>query len=219
MRMHADLAARRSRVAAAWLVAVVVTLIAGTAHTAAGGAAPHVTALVAGALVSGFLGMAALSALRTGRLSRLGLAGVVALDQAVQHVAFSLLGPATGSAVATGADAAAGHAAHGALDATTAAIAAAGIPSATAAPALMTAHHALAALASYLLLRHAAAAIARALQSLALAVARVLEPLASPALPVVVRAPLESAALVIPSAVVVLGGAGRRGPPAVALAR
>jgi hypothetical protein len=218
MRMHADLAARRSRVAAAWLVAVVVTLIAGTAHTAAGGSPPHVTALVAGALVSGFLGMAALSALRTGRLSRLGLAGVVALDQSVQHVAFSLLGPATGSAVATGADAAAGHAAHGALDATTAAIAAAGIPSTTAAPALMTAHHALAALASYLLLRRGAAAVARALQALALAIARVLEPVVAAALPVVVRALLESA-LPLPSAVVVLGGAGRRGPPVVALAR
>lgn len=83
----------------------------------------------------------------------------------------------------------------------------------------MVAHHALAALASFLLLRHGAAAIGRALQSLGLALARVLQHLAPPPLLPSPRLPLESAETLVPSAVVVLGGAGRRGPPAVALAR
>ncbi|MDO8337962.1 MAG: hypothetical protein Q7T15_06880, partial [Microcella sp.] len=113
MRMHADLAARRSRVAASWIVALVATVIAASAHTLAGGAAPHALALLLGVGVSGFLGMTALSALRDGRLSRLGLAGVIALDQAVFHLVFSLLGPAGRGAVAPGADAPAGHPAHG----------------------------------------------------------------------------------------------------------
>jgi len=38
MRMHADLAARRSRVAASWIIALVATVIAASAHTLAGGA-------------------------------------------------------------------------------------------------------------------------------------------------------------------------------------
>lgn len=224
MRMHADLAARRSRVAASWIVALVATVLAASAHTLAGGAAPHALALLVGVGVSGFLGMTALSALRTGRLSRLGLAGVVALDQAVFHLVFSLLGPAGGAAVATGADAPVGHATHGALDAVSVAIAPAGIPIEAAAPlagatALMGLHHAVAAVASYVLLRRGSAAVAAALDALGLALARLLERVVAPRSPVRGRAPLGGAERLVLPAVVVLGGSGRRGPPAVALAR
>lgn len=223
MRMHADLAARRSRVAASWIVALVATVIAASAHTLAGGAAPHALALLVGVGVSGFLGMTALSAVRAGRLSRLGLAGVVALDQAVFHLVFSILGPASGASVATGADAGAGHATHGALDAA-AAIAPAGFPIDAAAPlagatALMGLHHAVAAVASYVLLRRGSVAIAAALDALGLALARLLEPVVAAVAPVPGRAPLGAAERLILPAVIVLGGSGRRGPPAVALAR
>lgn len=223
MRMHADLAARRSRVAASWIVALVATVIAASAHTLAGGAAPHALALLLGVGASGLLGMTALAALRAGRLSRLGLAGVVALDQAVFHLAFSLLGPA-GGGVASGADALAGHPAHGALDAASVAIAPAGIPIEAAAPlagatALMGLHHAIAAVASYVLLRRGSAAIASAFEALGLALARLLEPVVVVVAPVLGRAPLGGVERLVLPAVVVLGGSGRRGPPAVALAR
>ncbi|KQV24700.1 hypothetical protein ASG83_09145 [Yonghaparkia sp. Soil809] len=222
--MHADLAARRSRVAASWIVALVTTVVAASAHTLAGGAAPHALALLVGVGASGFLGMTALSALRAGRLSRLGLAAVVALDQTVFHLVFSLLGPAGGAAVATGADAPAGHPAHGAIEAAAVAIAPAGIPVEAAAPlagatALMGLHHAVAALTSYALLRRGSEAVAAALHALGLALARLLEPVVAAAAPVVGRAPLGGAGRRLLPAVVVLGGSGRRGPPAVALAR
>lgn len=224
MRMHADLAARRSRVAASWIVALVTTVIAASAHTLAGGAAPHALALLVGVGVSGFLGMTALSALRAGRLSGLGLASVVALDQVVFHLVFSLLGPAGGAAVATGADAPAGHATHGALDATAVATAPAGIPIEAAAPlagatALMGLQHAVAAVASYVLLRRGSAAIAAALDALGLALARLLEPVVTPQPVVLDRAPVRGVERLARPAVVVLGGSGRRGPPAIALAR
>lgn len=224
MRMHADLAARRSRVAASWIVALVVTVIAASAHTLAGGAAPHALALVVGVGVSGLLGMTALSALRTGRLSRLGLAGVVALDQAAFHLVYSLLGQADGTAGGPGGDALAGHPTHGALDAAAVAIAPAGIPIEVAAPlagatTLMGLHHAVAAVASYLLIRRGSAAMAAALDALGLALARLLEPVVTPELVVIGRAPLGGTERSVLPAVVVLGGAGRRGPPAVALAR
>ncbi|GAA1688783.1 hypothetical protein GCM10009792_05960 [Microcella alkalica] len=222
--MHADLAARRSRVAASWIVALVATAIAASAHTLAGGAAPHPLSLIVGVGVSGFVGMAALSALRTGRLSRFGLAGVVALDQAVFHLVFSLLGPAGGSAVATGGDAPVGHATHGGLDAASAAIAPAGIPIEAAAPlagatALMGLHHAVAAVASYVLLRRGSSAVATALDALGLALARLLEPLLTPQVVFAGRAGERSVERSALHSVLVLGGSGRRGPPVVARAR
>ena len=217
--MHADLAARRSRVAAAWIVALIVTVVAASAHTLAGGAPPHLTALVVAGLVSGFLGMAALSALRSGALSRLGLAGLVALDQLVQHAAFTLLAPTGGGAAAASADAVAGHAGHAAHAAPSVAIAATGIPLDAAAPALMGAHHALAAAVSFVLLRRGAAAIAAALEALELALTRLVEPVAATAFPSPARAPLGAVEHPLAPAVVVLGGSGRRGPPVLGLAR
>lgn len=220
MRMHADLDARRSRVAAAWVVALVVTVIAAVAHVAAGGAAPHPTALVAGGLVSGFLGMAVVCSHGAAGLSSRRLALVVALDQTVQHVAFSLLGSSGGSSLATHADAVAGHAAHGALAAPSASIAATGIPVAATAPGLMVAHHAIAALLAFALIRRGSSAIAAALRALGFALARLLEPVAPAAVPLdAPRALLDARELLPSPAAVVLGGSGRRGPPAIALAR
>lgn len=218
--MHADLDARRSRVAASWIVALVVTAIAGTAHVLAGGTVPHPTALVAGALVSGFLSMAALAGVRGGDLSRRRLALVVVIDQAAQHLALSLLGPAGGAALADHGDAAADHATHAALGAPPASIAVSGIPFDAAAPALMGAHHALAAVAAFALLRRGAAAIAAALRSLGVAIARLTEPVSAETVRPVALALLTALGMQpSPAAAFVLGGSGRRGPPRFALAR
>lgn len=224
MRMHADLDARRSRVAAAWIVALVATVIAASAHILAGGAPPHALVLLVGAGVSGFLGMIVLTTLRAGSLSRFRIASIVALDQALFHLVFSLLGPAGGAAVTPGGDAGGVHAAHGALVAPTAAIAPAGLPIGPAAPfsgasTFMGLNHAIAGVASYVLLRRGSAATAAALDALGLALARLLEPVVAPH-PAVVPLALPGGVvrLVLP-AVIVLGGSGRRGPPVVALAR
>lgn len=221
--MHADLAARRSRVAASWIVALVTTIVAASAHTVAGGAAPHPTALLAGALASGFLSMSVLAALRSSRPSRLGLAGLVVLDQVSFHLAFSLLGPADTVTVATGSDAVADHLTHGAFDAASVAIAPAGIPFEAVAPlagaASLGLHHGIAAIVSFALLRRGSVAVAAALHALGLALARLVAPIAAPVHPAVGRAPLGAVEQILLPAVVVLGGSGRRGPPTVALAR
>lgn len=215
--MHADLTARRTRVAASWIVALVATAIAAAAHLLAGGAAPHAVALVAAVAISGFISMLVVAGRRTGRASRAGVAAAVAIDQALFHLVFAALGaggPLGSSAGSTtlGADA---HAVHGPL----ASPGLAAAPLAEAPAFSMGAHHALAAVIAYGMLLRGTSAVTAALAALALLLARLLAPPPAAA-PLAVRRPAPAAAPAVPSpAVVVLGGIGRRGPPAIALAR
>ena len=217
--MHADLAARRTRVAASWIVALVATAVAAGAHMLAGGAAPHAVALVAAVSISGFVGVLVVAGRRSGRLSRAGVAAAVAIDQALFHLVFTALGaggplgPSTLRS-ATGADA---HALHGPLG--SAGLGTTAAPLAETPAFSMGAHHAIAAVIAYGMLLRGTSALTAALTTLGLLLARLLAP--SPALaPIPVRrAAIGVAALGLSPAVIVLGGIGRRGPPAFASAR
>lgn len=217
--MHADLAARRTRVAASWIVALVATAVAAGAHMLAGGAAPHAVALVAAVSISGFVGVLVVAGRRSGRLTRVGVAAAVAIDQALFHLVFTALGaggplgPSTLRS-STGADA---HALHGPLG--SAGLGTAAAPLAETPAFSMGAHHAIAAVIAYGMLLRGTSALTAALTTLGLLLARLLAP--SPALaPIPVRrAAIGVAALGLSPAVIVLGGIGRRGPPAFASAR
>lgn len=210
--MHADLADRRTRVAASWIVALVVTTVAAALHTLAGGATPHPVALLAALLGSGFLGMLVVARRRAGRATRLGIAAAVAVDQAIAHLVFSTLGTSSlGSAADVGLHE---HLALGGPG-----LPAALAPVAEAPAAWMGAHHAVAAVIAYGMLLRGTAAVTAALAALGLLLARLLAPPPAPA-PLAMRRSAPAAATAAPSpAVVVLGGIGRRGPPAPALAR
>ncbi len=81
-------ATRMTRVASAWTVASVTTLVAAVAHLTAGGGAPSLAALALGLCGSGFLAM-----LVVGRRVRLAsLLGAVIVDQVALHALFTLLG-------------------------------------------------------------------------------------------------------------------------------
>lgn len=226
MRMHADLAARRTRVAASWIVALVATAVAATAHLLAGGAAPHAVALVVAVAISGFIGMLVVAGRRTGRLSHAGVAAAVAIDQALFHLVFTALGPGgplgstalgstTPGSTTLGADAHAVHVPLASPGLGTAVVA----PLADAPAFSMGAHHALAAVIAYGMLLRGTAALTAALTALGLLLARLLAP--SPTLaPIPVRRAAPAAmTLGLSPAVIVLGGIGRRGPPAFASAR
>lgn len=217
--MHADLAARRTRVAASWIVALVATAVAAGAHMLAGGAAPHAVALVAAVSISGFVGVLVVAGRRSGRLSRAGVAAAVAIDQALFHLVFTALGaggplgPSTLRS-ATGADA---HALHGPLG--SAGLGTAAAPLAETPAFSMGAHHAIAAVIAYGMLLRGTSALTAALTTLGLLLARLLAPSPAPAPIPVRRAAIGGAALGLSPAVIVLGGIGRRGPPAFASAR
>lgn len=216
MSSHADLAARRTRVAASWLVALVATVVAANAHVLAGGATPHGIALLVSVTLSGFLGMAVVAGRRSGRLSRLGVAAAVVLDQALFHLAFSVLGPA-GAITPAGAPADP-HTLHLGFDA--AALAPLALAPAAAAPDLsMGAHHLVVAVITYGMLLRGTAAVTAALTALGVLLARLLAPVTVAVLPPTSRAATLIANASPSPAAVVLGGIGRRGPPVVALAR
>lgn len=218
MRMHADLAARRTRVAASWIAALVATAVAAAAHMLAGGAAPHAVTLVAAVAISGFVGVLVVAGRRSGRLSRAGVAAAVAIDQALFHLVFTALGaggplgPSTLRS-ATGADA---HALHGPLGSAGLGVAA---PIAETPAFSMGAHHALAAVIAYGMLLRGTSALTAALTALGLLLARLVAPSPAPAPIPVRRAAIGVAALGLSPTVIVLGGIGRRGPPAFASAR
>jgi hypothetical protein len=194
MSTHDRLAARRSRVAASWLVGVVATVIAGAAHALGGGGTPSTAALATALVVSGLVGMFVIGARPSSPRILIG----VAIDQAIFHSLFSFFAGAAAGTAAVGT--AGAHAAHSA-------------PLSLASPAVAT--HGGASLP--MALTHVAAgAVARVVRSLALRVATLLRD--APAAVPLPRTPrLASAALVLPR----LGGILqrlelRRGPPALA---
>lgn len=207
MSTHDRLAARRSRVAASWLVGVVATVIAGAAHALGGGGTPSTAALVTALVTSGLVGMLVIGARPSSPRILVG----VAIDQAIFHGLFSFFaGAAAGTGVASSAGA---HAAHTA-------------PLSLASPTVVAHHtaslpmaltHVAAGAVAFLLVRFGLDAITRVVRSLALRVAAALLRDAPAAVPLP-RAPrLAPTALALPR----LGGIlerleRRRGPPALA---
>lgn len=207
MSTHDRLAARRSRVAASWLVGVVATVIAGAAHALGGGGTPSTAALATALVASGLVGMIVIGARPSSSRILIG----VAIDQAIFHSLFSFFaaGSAAGAAAASPVGA---HAAHTAPLALT-------IPTVAAhhtATLPMALTHVAAGVVAFLLVRFGIDAIARVARSLALRVAALLRD--APAAVPLPRAPrLAPAALALPP----LGGILqrlelRRGPPALA---
>jgi len=208
MSSHDRLAARRSRVAASWLVGVVSTVIAGAAHALGGGGTPSVAALATALVTSGLVGMLVIGARPSSPRILLG----VAIDQAIFHSLFSFFAAAAPSPSAVGV--AGLHAAH-------AAPVALGTPVVSAhhgASWPMTLSHIAAGAVAFLLLRFGLDSLARALRSLALRLIALLQDaLAAAPLPRTPR--LAPTALALPP----LGGILqrfelRRGPPALATA-
>ncbi|MER3388958.1 MAG: hypothetical protein RJQ01_02890 [Microcella sp.] len=204
MSTHDRLAARRSRVAASWLVGVVATVTAATAHALGGGGTPSIAALATALVTSGLVGMLVIGARPSSPRILIG----VAIDQAIFHSLFSFFAAAGASGTALGV--VGSHAAHGA-------------PLSLVAPATAAHHtasgpmvftHIAAGAAAFLLVRFGLGALARALRTLALRVAAALRD--APAVVPLPRAPrFAPAAPIVPP----LGGILerlelRRGPPA-----
>jgi len=208
MSTHDRLAARRSRVAASWLVGVVATVIAGAAHALGGGGTPSTAALATALVTSGLVGMLVIGARPSSPRILIG----VAIDQAIFHSLFSFFAGAAAGSAAVGT--AGAHAAH------TAPLAPASLAVAPhgAASLPMALTHVAAGAVAFLLVRFGLDAIARVVRSLALRVAALLRD--APAAVPLPRTPrLAPAALALPP----LGGILqrlklRRGPPAFAAA-
>ena len=158
------LAARRFRVMAAFAIAGVSTVIAASAHMAAGGATPSLVAVALALVVSGSLGMLVVST----RLTRTRTAVAVVLDQLVFHTLFAFFGASgagTGSTLSTG-SAGGLHGGHSNMSLTIS-------DAASASPAAaMIASHLGAAVIAYALLRRGITAITAILVALSTSFAR-----------------------------------------------
>jgi hypothetical protein len=152
------LRSRRSRLASAWIVATVSTVVAATGHALAGGGTPSLVALVLALFASALLGTAVVGS----RLSRRGTVAGVVLDQVIFHTFFSFFGASTASSSTTAPlGSGAHHAQHTAL--LTVANDASGESALTSA---MVLSHLAAAVLAYAMLRGGVAAIAKALATI-----------------------------------------------------
>ena len=166
MTVSERLSNRRSRLAAAGLVAFVSVIIAATAHAAAGGGTPSVVALISALAVSTGIGMIVIGA----RLTRTRAAAGVIIDQVAFHALFSFFGPISGS------DALAPHSSLHADHTMSALPAVSDAATATSSdPMLLT--HLGAAAAAYVLMYRGMAAVTMMIAALETALARIVEAL------------------------------------------
>ncbi len=189
---------RAGRAARGWVAAIVATTIAAVSHGLADGAFPSLFGFGASVLLAGSAGTLLTARERSGWR----LAATVAISQALFHGLFSALGTPSAPASATS------HHGHAALDAAT-----------TAAPAhdhtTMWAAHVIAAVITFVLLRHAESGVLAVARGVRLVAQRLLGWFAAPAVPSrrVFAAPCRAPRLT--RLLLTLSSLRYRGPPSV----